>query len=143
MIRSIRHVGLVVNDLDKALKLWCEVLGFKIQRKLLESGEHIDLMIGLKEVKVTTVKLKAKDGCMLELLKFHSHPIKEKWQGKPYSVGFTHIALTVDNIDNTCKRLKDVGVNVPGPAQISADGQVKVLYVSLPEGALVELVEEL
>ena len=142
MIRAIRHVGLVVIDLNQALEIWCEVLGFRIQKRLEESGAQIDGMMGLEGVKVTTIKLMAGDGTLLELLKFHSHPSDEKWGGRACSIGITHFALTVDNIDKICEQLSKYKVKFPGPPQYSADGKVRVVYASLPEGTLVELVEE-
>jgi len=141
MTTAIRHVGLVVADLEKSLKFWCETMGFVVSRQMEESGSHIDAMMGLKDVRVTTAKLAAPDGNLLELLCFHSHPDKQHWEGKPYSTGFTHIALTVQDLEETLRRLKLVGASVPAEPQLSPDGQVKVIYASGPEGVLLELVE--
>jgi len=141
MINAIRHVGLVVADLEKSLEFWCETMGFVVSRQMEESGPHIDAMMGLKGVRVTTAKLAAPDGNLLELLCFHSHPDKHHWGGKPYSIGFTHIALTVQDLDETLRRLQRVGASVPAEPQLSPDGQVKVIYASGPEGVLLELVE--
>lgn len=143
MISVIRHVGLVVADLEKSLKFWCETMGFVVSRQMEESGPHIDAMMGLKEVKVTTAKMADPDGNLLELLCFHSHPDKPRWEGKPYSTGFTHIALTVQDLDETLRRLKQVGASVLAEPQLSPDGQVKVIYATGPEGVLLELVEGL
>lgn len=141
MTTAIRHVGLVVADLEKSLKFWCDTMGFVVSRQMEESGPHIDAMMGLKDVRVTTAKLADSDGNLLELLCFHSHPDKQKWEGKPYSTGLTHIALTVQDLDETLGRLKLLGASVPAEPQLSPDGQVKVIYVSGPEGVLLELVE--
>ena len=141
MISSIRHVGLVVADFDNAIKFWCDTMGFVISRQMEESGPHIDAMIGLKDVRVTTAKLSAPDGNLLELLHFHSHPDKTYWEGAPYSTGLTHIALTVHNLDETCRRLKQVGVSFPSEPTKSVDGFAKVIYATGPEGVLLELVE--
>jgi glyoxylase I family protein len=143
MITAIRHVGLVVTDLEKSLKFWCDTMGFVVSRKMEESGPHIDAMMGLKDVRVATAKLTAPDGNLLELLCFHSHPDKQQWEGKPYSTGFTHIALTVQNLDETYIRLQQVGVNFPAEPQRSPDGGVKVIYATGPEGVLLELVEHI
>jgi catechol 2,3-dioxygenase-like lactoylglutathione lyase family enzyme len=141
MTTAIRHVGLVVADLEKSLRFWCDTMGFVVSRQMEESGAHIDAMMGLKNVKVTTTKLADPDGNLLELLYFHSHPDKPQWEGKPYSTGFTHIALTVQDLDETLRRLKLVGASVPAEPQLSPNGQVKVIYASGPEGVLLELVE--
>jgi catechol 2,3-dioxygenase-like lactoylglutathione lyase family enzyme len=141
MITGIRHVGLVVADLQKSIEFWCETMGFSIVRRMEESGPHIDAMMGLKNVEVETAKLSASDGNLLELLCFHSHPDKRKWEGKPYSTGLTHIALTVQDMDQTLRRLNRAGFPSSFVPQLSPDGQVKVVYVGGPEGVLMELVE--
>lgn len=143
MIRAIRHTGLVVADLDRALHFWRDVLGFKIVKQMEETGPHLDAMMGLTGVRVTTVKMAAPDGNLVELLRFHSHPDKQDWKGSPYSTGFTHIALTVDNLDQLVARLVQEGVRFPAPPQHSPDGYAKVVYAQGPEGALLELVEVL
>lgn len=141
MITAIRHAGLVVADLEQSLKFWCDAMGFVVSRQMEESGPHIDAMMGLKDVRVTTAKLAAPDGNLLELLCFHSHPDKPRWAGTPYSTGFTHIALTVKDLDETLHRLEQFGASIPAEPQFSPDGQVKVIYATGPEGVLLELVE--
>jgi len=85
--------------------------------------------------------LAAPDGKLLELLCFHSHPDKPRWAGAPYSTGFTHIALTVKDLDESLRRLEQFGVSIPAQPQLSPDGQVRVIYAAGPEGVLLELVE--
>jgi hypothetical protein len=118
-------------------------MGFSIARQMDEFGPHIDAMMGLTDVRVTTVKLAAPDGSLIELLYFQSHPDRPKWSGSPYSTGFTHIALTVDDLDQLISKLKQKGVRFPGPPQQSLDGCAKVIYATGPEGVLLELVEVL
>ena len=141
MISSIRHTGLVVADLERSLHFWCNVLGFKLVKLMDESGPHIDAMLGLHDVRVSTAKLAAPDGNLIELLHFLSHPDQPRWDGKPYSTGFTHIALTVEDLDKLVIRLTQEGVSFPAPPQHSRDGFVKVIYGKGPEGVLLELVE--
>lgn len=143
MISSIRHTGLVVSDLDRALAFWTGLMNFKVVRQMDESGPHIDAMMGLEGVRVTTAKLTAPDGGMLELLHFKSHSDKPSWNGTPFSTGFTHIALSVSNLDELCSKLVDAGASFPAPPQYSPDGAVKVIYCRGPEGILLELVEVL
>ncbi len=141
MISQIRHTGLVVADLELALSFWRDLLGFKVDRMMDESGSHIDLMMGLKNVMVTTVKMSAPQGGVIELLNFKSHPDVNNWRGAPYSTGFTHLALTVENLDKCYEKLRGAGVEFPAVPQYSPDGMVKVIYCKGPEGILLELVE--
>ena len=143
MITRIRHTGLVVADLERALRFWRDLLGFHVVRQMDEAGPHIDAMMGLKNVRVTTVKLAAPDGNLIELLKFHSHPDQPAWRGTPFSTGFTHMALEVDDLAAVCKKLEEAGVTFDAPAQRSPDGGVEVAYCRGPEGLLLELVQVL
>jgi len=143
MITQIRHTGLVVANLQSALHFWCNVLGFRVVKQMDESGPHIDAMMGLKHVRLTTVKLAAPDERMIELLHFQSHPDRPRWEGTAFSTGFTHVAMTVVDLDASCERLKAEGVVFDAPPQCSPDGAVKVTYGKGPEGILLELVEVL
>ena len=143
MITHIRHTGIVVADLKRALSFWRDLLGFRVVRQMEESGPYIDAMLGLKDTKVTTVKLAAPDGNLVELLHFHSNPDRSRWPGTPYSTGLTHLAFTVDDIDAECARLSEAGVEFSAPPQTSPDGAVRVTYGSGPEGLLLELVQVL
>ena len=143
MITQIRHTGLVVANLQTALHFWCDVLGFRVVRQMDEFGPHMDAMMGLKNVRVTTVKLVAPDERMVELLHFQSHPDRPVWEGRPYSTGFTHLAMTVEDLDASCEKLNREGVVFDAPPQLSPDGAVKVTYGKGPEGVLLELVEVL
>jgi len=143
MIEAYRHTGLVVDDLPAALYFWSEVMGFSIVRQMEESGREIDAILDLRGVQVTTVKMAAPDGTLLELLKFHSHPDKPAWEGKPYSTGITHIAFTVRSMSEAVERLGRAGVIFPNAPQRSPDGKVIVTYARGPEGLILELVEQL
>jgi catechol 2,3-dioxygenase-like lactoylglutathione lyase family enzyme len=143
MSSTIRHIGVVVSDFDKALKFWCGTMGFVIERQMEETGPHLDAMMGLNDVRVTTAKLADSNGNLLELLWFTSHPDKKQWLGEPYSTGLTHIALTVSDLNEAYDRLRDKDVAFFAPPQRSPDGRVNVTYARGPEGVILELVEEL
>lgn len=143
MITQIRHTGLVVANLEKSLYFWRDLLGFRVEKQTDESGSHIDAMMGLKDVRVTTVKMAAPEGGMIELLHFQSHPDIPSWLGQPYSTGLTHVAMTVKNLDEAYEKLAKAGAVFNAPPQYSPDGAVKVIYCKGPEGVLLELVERL
>ena len=141
MSTALRHTGLVVADLDRAIEFWCTALGFKIWRRMEESGRNLETAMGLEHVAVTTVKLVDSKGAILELLHFHSHPDIPEWKGTPFSTGLTHIALTVEDVEAVCKKVVDLGGSHQ-PVGLSSDGQVKMTFCRGPEGLLLELVEE-
>src|ERR1035438_9733188 len=110
MILGLRHVGIVVYELEAALHFYVDLLGFRVVRHLYESGTAIDKMLDLVNVRVTTVKMEVPGGGMIELLEFASH-ISDARARKIYHSGPSHIALTVDDVQEEFGRLtwEDVG----------------------------------
>lgn len=143
MIKNIRHTGIVVTDLGAALSFYRDLLGFREIKRLDESGAYIDNMLSLINARVTTVKLAAPDDSRIELLHYHSHPRKPGPGRESCSIGITHIALTVENLDRAYERLSAAGVRFNAPPQRSPDGYAKVTFCRDPDGTLVELVEVL
>jgi len=140
MIKDIRHTGIVVKDLEKSLFFYRDLLGFKITKEMEESGGYIDNISALTGLKVTTVKMRAPGGQMIELLYYHSH-LREQKQREICAVGIAHIAFTVDDLNNEYERLRSKGVRFNAPPQLSPDGYAKVTFCRAPEGTFIELVE--
>jgi len=142
MIKDIRHTGIVVINLEASLYFYCDLLGFQIVKQMEESGNYIDNISSLHNIKVTTVKMTAPDGQMIELLKYHSHPREQKLR-EICDIGIAHLAFTVEDLNSECDRLKGEGVPFNAPPQLSPDGYAKVTFCRAPEGTLIELVEVL
>jgi catechol 2,3-dioxygenase-like lactoylglutathione lyase family enzyme len=142
MIKDIRHTGIVVDDLEASLHFYRDLLGFKITKQMEESGNYIDVILLLHNVKITTIKMTSPAGQMIELLKYHSHPVEQKMR-KICEIGISHIALTVDDLDTEYHKIKDYGIRFNSPPQLSPDGYAKVAFCQAPEGTLIELVEVL
>jgi catechol-2,3-dioxygenase len=143
MINGVRHTGIVVNEIENAIKFWVNLLGFKVIIDQIEEGEFIDKLLGLNNVSVRTVKLAAQDGSLVELLHFISHKSLPTWDGNPYKTGLTHIAFNVADISNAVSILEQNGYSQVNRYQKSLSGKVLVCYVKGFEGLLLELVEQL
>lgn len=143
MINGVRHTGIVVNEIENAIKFWVNLLGFKVVMDQIEEGEFIDKLLGLENVSVRTVKLAAQDGSLVELLHFISHKSLPTWDGNPYKTGLTHIAFNVADISNMVSILEQNGYSQINRYQKSLSGKVLVCYVKGFEGLLLELVEQL
>ena len=139
---KFRHCGLVVSDIEKSIKFYTEMLGFNVEKDNLETGSFIDLICGLKNTIVRTVKMSLEEKIVLELLEFQSHPSPD-YRREIISKGFTHIALTINDLDEIYDKLYINGLECYCSPQISPDGNAKVTFCKDPEGNLLELVEEL
>jgi catechol 2,3-dioxygenase-like lactoylglutathione lyase family enzyme len=144
MISNLRHVGLVVNDLDKLI-LFYNKLGFNVADRNKEEGDYIEKLVKIKGVKLEWVKMELKDNSMLELLKYQS-PSSAKVKKKPQKsnrMSWSHISLTTDSIVDTINIINEYGGNADKEYLFSPDGKVKVIYCHDPEGNILEIVEEL
>jgi len=143
-MKAIRHFGIVVQDIEKSIHFYRDLLGLEIKRDMEEQGEFIDTILGLKNVQVRTVKMISKSGdALVELLKYDSHEGKKREDYEIFDLGASHIAFTVENIDEEYKRLQEKGISFTCEPQLSPDGKAKVTFCFDPDGVPVELVEEL
>jgi catechol 2,3-dioxygenase-like lactoylglutathione lyase family enzyme len=142
VIKNIRHTGIVVSDLERSLCFYRDLLGFKITKEMEEFGDYIDAISALHHVKVTTIKMAAPDGQLIELLFYHSHPCKQTLRNI-CDIGIAHVAFTVDSLGQVYDRLRMEGIPFNAPPQVSPDGYAKVTFCRAPEGTLIELVEVL
>lgn len=141
MIR-VRHVGIVVNDLECALKFYRDLLGLKVVKIMDESGPYLDQLLSLQESRVTTVKMSAgNDTTLVELLEFKSHRLESQSLRPLYAPGPSHVAFTVEDIDELYRRLSAAGIRFNGRPQTSPDGCARVAYCLDPSGTAIELVQ--
>ena len=141
LVKETRHFGIVVEDIQKSLHFYGDLLGLQIMREMDESGNYIDNMLKLPGVKVKTVKLSTPVGVTLvELLEFKSHKEKKTLR-KIYDIGASHIAFTVEDIEKCYEILSKNGIEFNAPPQNSPDGYAKITFCKDPDGTPVELVQ--
>jgi catechol 2,3-dioxygenase-like lactoylglutathione lyase family enzyme len=141
MIKTIRHTGIVVRNLQNSANFY-RALGFEDVNNAIEEGGFIDQVTGLNNVRLEWIKLKSPDGCLLELLKYHSHPKTQLiTMQESNKLGCSHVAFGVENIENFCKVIKKNGGSIVNFPALTLDKKVKVAYCHDLEGVLIEVVE--
>ncbi len=143
MSNLARHVGIVVNDLEKSIHFWQELIGFKAVSDNIEPSPYIEELLSLNATNLRTVKFSDKKGFIIELLKFNSSNKESDWQGDLSTTGLTHIALTVENIEKIVNRLNEFNYTSLSKIMKSPNGQVKVVFINGPENLKLEMVEVL
>ena len=136
-------MGIVVNDLENTRDFWIKTLGFKMHIEAKEESPYIDDLLAIKEPNLTTVKLIDSKGFIIELLKFESYEVDQSWSGNLKTTGLTHIALTVNNLDELVGNLKNQNYQTLSEIKTSPNKKVKVVFVKGPEAIMLELVQEL
>lgn len=131
MIKGIRHIGIIISDEEKSIDLYCKKLGFNFINKETLTGEFIERLAGVE--KLTYIKLEL-GGQLLELY-VEPHEYVEK---------YSHIALTVDDIDKLYKELEDYE-NIEFFSEPIEDThrKNKVCFAFDNDSNIIEFVEEL
>ena len=70
MIKEYRHTGLIVNDISKSRKFYCELLNFKIIQNIIEKGDYFNQLIKEKKLKAKVIKAISPDHVYVELIEF-------------------------------------------------------------------------
>lgn len=140
MIKEVRHAGIVVSNMDVSLKFYCNLLDLKIKSITDEQGEFLDNMLSFKNVKNKVAKLTADHGtALIELIE--SKSFSNIQPRDFFTIGASHIAFTVDDLDKTYEHLSQNGVKFNAPPQKSPDGYAKVTFCLDPDNTPIELVE--
>lgn len=143
MIIKTRHTGLVVNDISASIAFY-EGLGLSVWKRENEKGDFLSQVVGLENAEIETAKLKLGDGSLLELLEYKSHPTISPGSKYPSNYhGCSHVAFTVQNIEEIYSLIVSLGGSIVNPPALSANRSVKVMYGYDLDGILMELVEEL
>jgi catechol 2,3-dioxygenase-like lactoylglutathione lyase family enzyme len=144
MIRTVRHIGIVVKKIDDVLPFYRDLLGLKLVKKSHEPEEYASFLLGLSHCQLITVKLAAEEGeTLIELLEFASHPDDQESLPELTCPGITHIAFTVKDLDELYQKLIRAGITFISPPSKSPEGFAKVAFCRDPAGNYLELVEVL
>ncbi|MDN3503961.1 MAG: lactoylglutathione lyase [Rhabdochlamydiaceae bacterium] len=124
---KILHTMIRVEDLDRSIKFYQEVLNMRLlKRKDYPHGEFTLAFMGYQEIS---------DGPTLELT--------YNWDKRKYDIGsgYGHIAISVINIYEMCEKVVKAGFTVsraPGPMK----GSTSILaFIEDPDGYKIELIE--
>lgn len=123
------HTMVRVSNLEESLDFYCKKLGLvEIKRTENEQGRFTLIFLAapsdFKQVELTR-------GPMLELT--------YNWDPQPYSEGrnFGHLAYSVENIYETCQKLKEAGVVINRPPR---DGYMA--FIRSPDNISIELLQQ-
>ena len=150
MIRTIDHINIVVADLERSVKFYTEVLGFRKTHDVYMEGEWIEAIIGLRGVKGLVAFVEAPGGGpRIELLEYRAPAgVALPENSKANTRGLRHIAFRVDDIAAMAARLRAAGVTlfsdpvkVPAGVVKFAAGDKSLLYFLDPDGVILELAE--
>ena len=121
------HTMLRVGDLQRSIDFYTRLLGMRVLRQ----SENTEYKYTLAFVGYT----EESEGAVIELT--------YNWGVDKYDLGnaYGHIALGVDNVAETCERIRSVGGNVTREAGPVKGGSTIIAFVEDPDGYKIELIE--
>ncbi len=137
----LTHVGICVSDMERSLRFYRDLLGFRFEHELRVEGEPSDTLLRLRGVVLDATYL-ARDGVRIELLRFTSPPPPPPRVRTMHEQGLTHLSFRVADLDATLAALRAAGERVLDDTIIRIpDFQAAACFVVDPDGQLIELVQ--
>jgi catechol 2,3-dioxygenase-like lactoylglutathione lyase family enzyme len=137
------NVGIVVEDLDAAVKFFTE-LGLTLEGRMHIEGEWGGRVTGVRDQRVEIAMMLTPDGhSRLELSRFDAPAIASDHRTAPVnSLGYLRVMFTVENLDDTLDRLSKLGATVVDDV-VNYKDVYRLCYIRGPEGILIGLAQQL
>ena len=148
MIKQIYHVGLTVENMEKSLEFYRDILGLEFQGELLMEGKETDLMFQRKNCRARVAYLNgSKDISMppVELIQFLDMDIKRD-KSDLFKTSISELCFYNADIDRVYKHLLDNGVeclSAPQDFDFTKDGfsKSRAFYFRDPDGIILEMMQ--
>jgi catechol 2,3-dioxygenase-like lactoylglutathione lyase family enzyme len=138
------HTGITVNNLERSLAFWRDVLGFELSHRTHQKSELAAEITGIPGAEISLAVLKAPGGHKIELLEYVAPLDRKHVDLRPCDVGSVHVALTVDNLDAVLSAIAASGWKAAGKPQTLKTGPnagKRVVYVRDPDGTTIEFMQ--
>jgi catechol 2,3-dioxygenase-like lactoylglutathione lyase family enzyme len=142
-VKRMDNVGIVVDDLDAAIRFFTE-LGLTLEGRMPIEGEWAGRVTGLRGQRVEVAMLCTPDGhSRLELSRFTAPAVVSDHRTAPVnSLGYLRVMFAVDDLDDTLARLSKLGATVVDEI-VDYEDVYRICYIRGPGGILVGLAQEL
>jgi len=131
------HVGVTVDDLDRAVEFYCETFELSVDAEFEVSGEAFETGVGVDGASARFVHL---DGGSTRIELVEYEPTAEALSTPQLNApGATHLGLRVDDLDAFYNGLAPT-VETVSPPQTTETG-TRICFVRDPEQNLIEVLE--
>jgi methylmalonyl-CoA epimerase len=131
MIKGVHHIGIVVTNIEEAIRLYTEAFGFHLTQPVTMISE-----LGIKDAVVSTGEV------ALEIMESVA---TDKPIGKfleKHGEGLHHISLNVDDINETLKSLAQKGLSLVNKEAIPfGEVLVATIHPRSTRGVMIELIQ--
>lgn len=144
---DVLHFSFTVSDLDRSVAWYVDTLGLELVARQRSENDYIRTLVGLPDAILEVAQFKipgVSPGAsthMLELIQY-VQPTSAHERAPIFSVGASHLAFLVSDIDEHFQRLRSAGVAFVNPPVAITEG-VNVggfaCYFADPDGNTLEL----
>lgn len=141
-VQRLSHIGICVAELERSVRFYRDVLGFRELSRLALEGAAPERLLGLEGGKLEAVYLE-RDGTRIELLYYPVAGHLEAESPCPMNrLGFTHLSLRVASVDAVVAAVENAGGAVLADTRIdNAAWRSSAVFVTDPDGLRIELVQ--
>ena len=143
-IISADHTGITVENLERSLAFWRDMLGFELSHTAHQTGELARKITGVTGSEIKLAVLKTPSGHKIELLEYLAPPDRKHAEVRPCDVGHVHVALLVDDLDAILERIAASSWKAAGKPQtlkMGSNAGKRVVYVRDPDGTTIEFMQ--
>ena len=141
MVQKLNHIGLGVEDLERSVEFYTDVMGMTVDYRAYHKGDAISEVVGVENA-VLNVCVVKKGACRIELIEYRDrepNPQEYKRQNEP---GLIHISFAVSSVDEAYARIKDFGYKAYSDPMVTRENGPKICYVKGPDNVIIELYEK-
>lgn len=141
-VLRVGHLGICVRDLERSVRFYRDLLGFRPLTEIHVQGAEADRLLGLTGVDQRTVFLE-RDGVRLALFAYRSPAPLGDGEPRPMNaLGFAALMLRVDDLAATLTECRAEGVRILEDTRTDhAAYRSSLVFVCDPDGTLIELVQ--
>lgn len=141
MIRKMDHVGLIVQDLDRQLSFYRDVIGLKVTKEWESIAPPGGSHTGLDGSRRRLAFLADDAGFLLELVQYLEPASPPGASVDHHQIGSLHLCFLTDDIQQHYEALRKRGLPFLTPPKLARSGNW-LCYGQDPEGNWIELKEE-
>ena len=142
MITGFNHTSFTVADIDRSVRFWTEMLGFKAASVSSREGSWQEEVTGVPGASLMVAHLYGY-GHHIEFIQYLTGAAKGV-PPQPSLAGAAHICLEVDDVERTWNELLAAGASGQGKiAYVNTESASGCLagYIRDPNGIIIELLE--
>lgn len=137
MAVQVHHAGFTVSDVERSVEFY-KLFGLEEAARFVLEGDEFSAVVGVPGAVAQFVMLRGKN-TVVELIQYTNGPGRAFERGNN-DVGSAHVCFTVEDMEETRRRLEAAGVPLFAAPTTPADG-TSFAFLQDPDGISVEILQ--